>query len=95
MNIYFGPTKAKAKKITLKELVLYTLNIGNKKSEITQGRHIDDSASWVEVRQFDDKHVGAIDITIYFDTETDNIINELAVHKSLFKLDEQAMTKVI
>jgi hypothetical protein len=93
MKIYFGPNKSKARIVTLKELISYTMNLENKKSRVEPGRFSDDSGSWIEVRQTND--VGAIDVTISFDPDGDSTITGISVHKSKWILDEEGIESLI
>jgi hypothetical protein len=93
MKIYFGPNKSKAKLVTLKELIAYTMNLRNKRSIVREDRFDDDSSSWLDVRQITDE--GATDVTLAFDPDGDSTITEISVYQSKWKLDEENMKKLI
>ena len=91
MKIYFGPNKSKARLVTLKELISYTLNIKNSETEVD--RFDDNSASWIQVRQ--PNNTGVIDITICFDPENDATITEMSIFSCKWKLDEDSAKNLL
>ena len=96
MKIYLGKNKKESKEISLKKLIIRSLinaegfKRGTEFSNDTLG---DNSASWVGIRQLNEK--GAVDVNIGFDPENDNNILNLKVWFSEFILDESGMKEII
>lgn len=93
-KIYFGKNKRDAKRITLKELLLKKGIINLKVFELDHGRLLDNSDSYIEIRQGNTKKDGVIDVCLSFNVETDNSIEEIEIFESKFVIDEQNMKKL-
>jgi hypothetical protein len=98
MNIYAGKNKLTSKKITLRQLILDSINLKDNDIEIYPGVFDDKSSSWITIEK-ETKIIndGArVDITIAFNPENDNEIVEIEVHLSekLQGYDEDTMVKL-
>ena len=91
MKIYYGKNKKEAKEITFKDLMIAITRAI--KIEKRPGRFGDDSASWFNIRKFNEK--GAVDVQIDFDPETDNSIIGVEVWQTDYKLDEDNSKQII
>lgn len=95
MKIYVGKNKREAKEVSLKSLMLSRFHKAfklMKSCHVDGDRFGDDSASWIDIRQ--PVKDGVVDITIGFDPETDNDIDNIRVWKSKYVLDEENMKEI-
>jgi len=93
MKIYAGKNKKEAKEITLKQLLLKAIELNKETSSVVADRFSDDSSSWINIRQFTE--LGAMDISLTFEPDTDFTIEEISVWFSEFVLDEENMSRLL
>lgn len=98
MKIYVGKSRKKAKEITLKQLLIDSLHIEDKDTEINSDRFADDSASWLDIeRKLHTVNKGVrVDVHLGFNPENDNEIIEFELYSSnkLSGYDEENMKKL-
>jgi len=95
MKIYVGKNKKEAKEVTLKQLLLQSIESRYqfmKEHSVIGDRLNDDSASWVEIRL--PIKGGVLDVSINFDPEDDNIFEDIRIWKSKYILDEGNMKEI-
>lgn len=90
MRYYYGKNKAKAKEISLYDLLIKELSKNHE--NIESGIFSDLSSQWININQRvkDDQ----ITVVLSFDPMTDEITNT-SVYKSPYKLCEDDMIKII
>lgn len=97
MKIYVGKNKKEAKEISLKSLLTELLCNDLDNVEIEADRFNDDSASWININQINEKDRVSIDIVVGFDPEDDNQFEGIRVWTTPIKtiIDHDETKKLV